>query len=413
MAADDAGRQVFLNNLIRTLYHQAQRPDAANGRPDTSVRLQLARGILELPVIDEPDEIACIARQPDQFRKNYGTLNELGFSRFNTNGENWQARRSLTQPCYLAAARPDRRDRIRASYEQALTPAGDSSATALANSFLHASLEVFHDALGVALHDADRLVALFDRIRNELVTLQYHAWIPPMPDEAPVIRQECRALLQSIDNYITTEPALEAMRQRFQQAMSDWPDFAVNEEFIMNLFAGIETSVSTLLWSSRQLALYPDSQSQLRAAVMNDHPLQAVDVFVNEAMRCFPPIPFVVREVARPTELGNRRLAAGQIVIVSIIGAHYHPRYWHQPQQFDPARAEFSQEKYNKHAFIPFFQGERMCGGAKLARIELREGIRALLKNYRLAGNDTVPDYTYGLALRPAAGSLPQLTPLT
>jgi cytochrome P450 len=50
---------------------------------------------------------------------------------------------------------------------------------------------------------------------------------------------------------------------------------------------------------------------------------------------------------------------------------------------------------------IPFLSGPRMCGGAKLARMELTEGLKAFLRRFKVERQGTEITFDYGLALRP------------
>ena len=84
----------FLNNLAYSLFAQS-----GQTTPEP-------REIGNLAVFDHPDAVDRIAKAPTLFRKNFSLISALGFSRFNTNDEEWATRRSITQDSYLAAAKP-------------------------------------------------------------------------------------------------------------------------------------------------------------------------------------------------------------------------------------------------------------------------------------------------------------------
>ncbi|MCS3904532.1 hypothetical protein J2T55_002571 [Methylohalomonas lacus] len=399
--------RAFLRNLIQSLYRLAEQPQS-HDKPG-SIRLKLAGGVSELPVIGHPEPIAQIARQPEIFIKNYNNINMLGISRFNANGEQWRLRSALTQKQYMDAGRSDRLQHIRQQYEAALGSCANAASGRLPYLFLNASIGVFHEALGATLNEPDRLIILFDRIRNLLLRLQFYSWIPMQSGVQAALHSEAEDLLEAIDGYMLDEPGLQRLRQQFNDEMQAQPSFRANEEYLMNLFAGIETTVSTLLWITCQLAAYPEAQANIREALKNDPTPAILDGFISETLRFYPPVPFVVRELARDFNVGGVTLRSGQIILVSIIGAHRHPDYWSRPCQFDPHRSEFMHNSYDKNAFIPFFQGSRMCGGARLARQELREGTRALLLNYTISNNHDHADIDYGLAMRPVDSALPEI----
>jgi cytochrome P450 len=173
---------------------------------------------------------------------------------------------------------------------------------------------------------------------------------------------------------------------------------------MMNFFAGIETSAATLCWAITCLGA--DSRVQDRVhdeVVRHDESHPYLDCFLNETMRYFPAVPFVIREVASAATLGNIELRAGSLVLLSVVGVHHHRDYWKEPHIFDTARAEFLENTYDRRAFIPFLTGPRMCGGARLARLELTEGLKAFVRLFSVERRSEEFSFDYGLAMRPSS----------
>ena len=128
-----------------------------------------------------------------------------------------------------------------------------------------------------------------------------------------------------------------------------------------------------------------------------------LDCFINETMRYFPVIPFVTRETTSAVMLGAVELQANSLVLLSVVGVHHHRNYWKEPHVFDTARAEFLDNTYDRRAFIPFLTGPRMCGGARLARLELTEGMKAFVRRFSVTSAAHDFAFDYGLAMRPNA----------
>jgi cytochrome P450 len=126
-----------------------------------------------------------------------------------------------------------------------------------------------------------------------------------------------------------------------------------------------------------------------------------LNCFIQETMRYFPAIPFVVREVASDITIDDAPFTAGQTVLLSIVGLHHDAQHWSDPNIFDCSRPEFIANSYDRRAFIPFLSGPRMCGGAKLARLELVEGLKAFVRQFNVSGQTDEISFDYGLALRP------------
>jgi cytochrome P450 len=82
--------------------------------------------------------------------------------------------------------------------------------------------------------------------------------------------------------------------------------------------------------------------------------------FIKEAMRLFPPIPQVHRDVTRDIQLHNTVLPKGTWALVDIISLHHNPLFWDNPEEFRPSRFS-SENSKSRHpfAYIPFSAGPR------------------------------------------------------
>jgi cytochrome P450 family 6 len=89
-----------------------------------------------------------------------------------------------------------------------------------------------------------------------------------------------------------------------------------------------------------------------------------------ETLRKYPIVPFVERkccidyELPAPTGTGTITLPAGIGVYIPVLGFHFDPTYFPEPEKFDPDR--FTEENNNRRpsfTFLPFGEGPRMCIG--------------------------------------------------
>jgi len=86
-----------------------------------------------------------------------------------------------------------------------------------------------------------------------------------------------------------------------------------------------------------------------------------------ETLRLYPPAAAVDRVCVRPYTLKSNppmEIHPGEVLFVPIIGLHRDPKYYPDPERFDPER--FSDE--NKHninplTYLPFGIGPRSCIG--------------------------------------------------
>ena len=75
----------------------------------------------------------------------------------------------------------------------------------------------------------------------------------------------------------------------------------------------------------------------------------------------------------------------GTTVVISTFGLQMDPKYWPDPENFDPER--FSEEQKNnreKFAFLPFGKGPRMCVGMRMSIILIKMAIATMLKDFSL-----------------------------
>ncbi len=387
----------FLNGIVHRLYARAQ-------ATDTLVDLG------GMTVVDDPVEADRILKAPGQFRKNYSLLALLGSSRFSANGPEWDHRRNLTQPNYLQAANNRNRGAVRSVYEAKLADCPSLSPGDVQEALLDAAITVFFGALDCTV-DSAKLLQFFARFRPILKSAQYLSWVGADPAKRSALATEVGSVLEDFVDAVHGTPDLVRLMDRFSQEAKAIAGFEPHEELLMNFFAGIETSAATLSWCIACLA--PDQRVQervYREAIGNEEAMPYLECFINETMRYFPPIPFVIRQTAAACTVGGQELQRDSLVLLSVVGLHHHRDYWDDPHLLNTARPEFLQNSYDRRAFVPFLTGPRMCGGARLARLEITEGLKTFLRLYEVQGGTEEFGFDYGLAMRPNSWNHIQIT---
>lgn len=383
-----------LNNLAYALFAQS-------GQMETNGK---ASSLGNLIVFDNPEAVDTIVKAPELFRKNFSLISALGFSRFNTNGEDWSVRRAITQDTYLVAARPAQQQPMAELYAASLS-GSDATLPSIQQALFAASMTIFYRAFGL-VPDMAATLLLLDRVRDVLRRLQYYSWVSPTSAERANVIQDARAVVADFTSLLMADPRAAAEMDRFRNLASDLEDFSPVEEFVMNFFAGVETTVTTALWVIDRLGANQQVQERIHTEVLSgEAQTPYTDCMINETMRYFPPIPFLTREVGADTVLDGHNLYAGQLIMVSIVGVHQNPAFWSNPRVFDASRKEFLENSFDRRAFIPFLTGPRMCGGARLGRLEVREAVLAIVRQFAFSRADDVIRFDYALALRPAQGA--------
>lgn len=115
------------------------------------------------------------------------------------------------------------------------------------------------------------------------------------------------------------------------------------------------------------LADDPRLQDRVRDGVSD----RELDAIVDETLRLDDPFVSNRRVATRPVELGGRRIAAGDRVVMSWTAANRDERVFGPPERFDPV----GHAPYN----LVYGIGKHVCPGRPLATLELRVLVRALL----------------------------------
>jgi hypothetical protein len=84
----------------------------------------------------------------------------------------------------------------------------------------------------------------------------------------------------------------------------------------------------------------------------------------------YPILPFLERrccsnyELPAPTGTGTIKLPVGTGVYVPVLGIHFDPTYFPEPEKFDPDRfTEENKSSRPNFAYLAFGEGPRMCLG--------------------------------------------------
>jgi cytochrome P450 len=385
-----APAEEFLNQFIYGLYSRANRSTISAVGPGP---------------ISDPLVVDAILRTPDAFRKNFSLISALGASRFSANGEEWRWRRDLTQATFARAGTSRNRAAVAAAYDQEFAACQPLSPLTIQRALLAASTKIFFQAFNCAVA-TDRMLVFFDRGRQLLKQLQYHSWVAPTTSQSSALRLQTEDLLKTYDDEMSRSPGILELMMELQDRGGKIDRFVALDEFLMNFFAGVETTAATLSFAIDRLGIDVRVQNRLLNEIEANGDLPYLDCYINETMRYFPAIPFVIRQAACDAAIGDVKFNAGDLVLLSIVGVHHNPSHWKDPQVFDCSRVEFMQSTYDRRAFIPFLAGPRICGGAKLARMELVEGLKAFIRRFRVERKGDAINFDYGLALRPNSWNL-------
>ncbi len=159
-------------------------------------------------------------------------------------------------------------------------------------------------------------------------------------------------------------------------------DVQLRDEVMTLFLAGHETTANALSWTLFLLSGHPEVEARLasevaavlggRSPVLGDLPrLSYVEHVVNEALRLYPPVWLMAREVIEPFELREMRFPKGAQIWMSQWVLHRDPRYFDDPEGFRPERwADGLAKRLPKFVYFPFGGGPRLCIGNAFAMME-------------------------------------------
>ncbi len=159
-------------------------------------------------------------------------------------------------------------------------------------------------------------------------------------------------------------------------------DQQVHDEALTLLLAGHETTASALAWTWALLAQHPAAQAKLYAEldrVLAGRPATFTDLdqltytrsVLAESMRLFPPAYTVARTALTDFRLGPHLIPAGSQVLLPQYVVHRDPRFFPDPERFDPDRwTPTFHDSLPRFAYFPFGGGPRTCIGEGFAWTE-------------------------------------------
>ncbi|KAL1776995.1 Cytochrome P450 4A14 [Sigmodon hispidus] len=183
------------------------------------------------------------------------------------------------------------------------------------------------------------------------------------------------------------------------------------------MFEGHDTTASGIAWIFYALATHPEHQQRCREEVQSilgdgssvtwEHldQMPYTTMCIKEALRLYPPVPSVSRELNTPVTFPDgRSLPKGIIVTISIYGLHHNPSVWPNHEVFDPSRFAPDSSRHS-HAFLPFSGGARNCIGKQFAMNEMKVAVALTLLRFELLPDPTrIPVPVFRIVLKSKDG---------
>ncbi|HEY4780022.1 MAG TPA: cytochrome P450, partial [Solirubrobacterales bacterium] len=193
-------------------------------------------------------------------------------------------------------------------------------------------------------------------------------------------------------------------------------DREVRDQVMTLMFAGHDTSTSTVTFMLHELARHPDVVAKLHEeqdrvlgreapnAEQLEREMPYLEMVLDEVLRLYPPAWIGPRRAVREFEFGGYTVPRDAYVNYCSWASHRIPEVFPDPEAFVPER--FTRERkaaLPRGAYVPFGGGSRICIGKRFGQTEVKLVATMLLQRLRL---DALPGRT--IAIR----QMPTLSPV-
>ncbi|HEY4276621.1 MAG TPA: cytochrome P450 [Conexibacter sp.] len=176
-------------------------------------------------------------------------------------------------------------------------------------------------------------------------------------------------------------------------------DEEVRDQVMTLLFAGHDTTTSTISFLLYELARHPGALARVFAeqdrvlpggqlptpAQLTGEALPELEMVLDETLRLYPAAWVGPRKALDAFEFNGHTVPAGAYVNYSSWASHRLPDVWPEPEAFVPERfAPEAKARLPKGAYIPFGGGSRTCIGMRFGQQEIRTIATLLLQRHRL-----------------------------
>ncbi|HVD86564.1 MAG TPA: cytochrome P450 [Solirubrobacterales bacterium] len=191
----------------------------------------------------------------------------------------------------------------------------------------------------------------------------------------------------------------------------EFTDREIRDQVMTLMFAGHDTSTSTLAFMLHELARHPEATRRLREeqerAIGGANPtseqlereMPYLEMVLDEVLRLYPPAWIGPRRAVREFEFGGHTVPRGAYVNYCSWASHRLPEVFPEPDAFIPER--FSRERkaaLPRGAYVPFGGGSRICIGKRFGQTEVKLVATKLLQRLRI---DALPGRTMTIRQMP------------
>ncbi|PSP73515.1 cytochrome P450 [Halobacteriales archaeon QH_9_66_26] len=364
-------------------------------------------------VTDPTDVERVLVSEASRFRKaqtmRTGSIDDLlGDGLLMSGGEFWQRQRQRAQPAFAPGRVANFGETISGYAEAMLDGWDEGDVVAIDPAMARITVKVIVSVMfGTELDDPttetvqNNLEPLGKMFEPKAAQFLLPEWVPTRE------RIEFERAVDNLEGVLDSlvrqrrgtedgEMDLLSILLRAQGEVDEVTDELVRDELMTMLLAGHDTTALSLTYTWYLLAQHPEIERRVHDEiddVLGGEPPTADDVrdldlterVIQEAMRLYPPVYTIFREPSEDVRLGGYDVPEGSLVMLPQWGVHRDPRWYDDPETFDPDRwtNDRASDRPN-YAYFPFGGGPRHCIGKHLSMLEAQMILATVARSYRL-----------------------------
>jgi cytochrome P450 len=345
------------------------------------------------------------------FRKTEDFQVAFGEGLLTVEGEEWEQQRDALQPLFTLQSVSGYADGMVEQIRRRTNTWADGDRLDLQAEFTKMTLDVLSaTVLGRELAlDGDRqLREAAENLHDWFLPGSYvlPTWVPTparrrFESAKRTIEREAQRLLDEKRGDAPTDPSeaddllslLVGLREA-GEVDGTFTDERLRDQMVTIIFAGHDTTTTTLTFACWALANHPEVKERFHAEVdALDGPPTMADVetldvterVVTETLRLFPPVHTLPRRTTSDVAMGGYRIPEGSRVHVPLMSIQRDGQYFENPDEFRPSRWDGDlRRELHDFAYAPFGGGPRICIGRQFALMEAKLALATIGREYDL-----------------------------
>lgn len=206
---------------------------------------------------------------------------------------------------------------------------------------------------------------------------------PPLRDMQDITLTLDRAVNDVIDHRLVhPNDSADLLNVLLRADGGSWPRQRIRDEALTFMLAGHETTANAMSWFWYLMALHAGARDRMLAeidAVLGGRRPTAEDLgrlpwttaCLQETQRYLSSVWIISRRAIDDDVIGGHHIRRGTTVLIPIHHIHHDPRWWPDPETFDPNRFCPPDKDRPRSAYLPFGGGRRICIGQSFALMEM------------------------------------------